>query len=337
MDWGLGHASRCVPIIKEIQRLGHQVIIGADKQSLRFLQHEFPTLKTIKTPGYQISYSKQRSILKMLFEGIRFSQSIKKEHEFIQKIIVENKIDCIISDNRYGLWSKEIPSIIITHQLFVKAPFFSNWFHNKVKNWLAHFDECWVPDVEGKSNLSGDLSHLKKTEAAPRFIGIISRFEKPTSIVIKHDVIAIVSGPEPQRSIFYDLLLTQLKESQLKAVLIGGNPNVLEKLQDDNVTIYSHLPTSEMQKLITESEVVVCRAGYSSIMDLVTLQKKALLIPTPGQTEQEYLAEYHFQQGNFYIQNQQQFNLEKAFREIHRYTPPLFSSSTLNLDFLNLK
>ncbi|MCO6499956.1 MAG: glycosyltransferase [Vicingus serpentipes] len=313
------------------------MIIGADKQPLAFLKQEFLELPTVIIPGYMIRYGKKRGALKLLWEGIRFYQSIKKEQELVDQLLKDNNIDCIISDNRYGLRSKQVKSIIITHQLFVKTPLLNNWFQKKIKQLITPFDECWIPDVEGEDNFSGDLSHIKKIEFTHRFIGLLSRFENSSNETEKYDVVAIVSGPEPQRSIFYNLLLAEFKKNQLKAVLVAGNPQELQKTQDENVTIFSHLPTLQMQDLIAQSKVVICRAGYSSIMDLVALRKKAILVPTPGQPEQEYLADYHYQQGNFYTQNQRELDLEKALIEVEQYVPPSVSSKALDLDFLDFK
>jgi len=333
----LGHAARCVPVIKELQRLGHQVIIGADQQPLAFLQQEFPELPVIKISGYNVLYSKKANGFKLLFEGIRFYQFIKKEHKLLAQILAENDIDVVISDNRYGLWNKDVKSIFITHQVFVKTPLFSTWIQNKIKQLITNFDECWIPDVEGENNLSGDLAHFKKIDFSHQYIGALSRFKNVPNTTSKYDVLTIVSGPEPQRTIFQNLLIKQLKTTQLKVALVAGNPHLIEKKEEGNVTIFSHLPTPQLQELITQSKVVICRAGYSSIMDLVALQQKAVLVPTPGQTEQEYLANYHMEKGNFYSQNQDQFNLEEALLKLEEYPPSSKMTDSLNFDFLNIE
>ena len=334
LDWGLGHAARCVPIIKELISLGHHVIIGADKNPLAFLKQEFPDLPSITIPGYDVTYDEQGSSLKLFFESIRFYNFIKKEHLILETIVKENDIDIVISDNRYGLWNAKVKSIIITHQVFVKAPVGEAIAHKKIHGLIEMFDDCWIPDVEDDVNLSGDLAHLSTIPFPHHFIGPLTRFKKKKIVATKYDVLAIISGPEPQRTIFEELVIEQLKTSGLQSALISGNPSLIEKSTIEQITIYSHLPTLALQELIEQSNVVLCRSGYSSIMDLITLNQKAILIPTPGQTEQEYLAQYHFDQGNFYTQKQHEFNLKDGLEKVGNYTPKTNLLESLNLEVL---
>jgi len=315
------------------------VIIGADKKPLALLQQEFPSLPFIVIAGHPISYRNKNNFSSLFFESLKFYKYIKKEHRFIDKIISNNNIDIIISDNRYGLWSKKAKSIIITHQLYIKSPIASTIIHHKIEKLIANFDECWIPDHEKTPNLSGDLSHVKPFKQKHRFIGALSRFSrqlvKTEKEIYKYDFIAIISGPEPQRTSFENIILKQLNETDLKAIIVRGLPSNNSELETKNLNIasFNHLATHELLSKIQESKVVICRAGYSSIMDLATIDKKAILIPTPGQTEQEYLAEYHFNNGNFYTQTQDDFNLNKALVEVEKYTPNfmLNSKPSINL------
>ncbi len=343
MDWGLGHATRCVPLIKQFLSEGHDVIIGADKNPLAFLKQEFPNLRTFVIPGYQVNYSEKGSSLKLFYESIHFFNFIKKENTFIDAIIEDFEVDMIVSDNRYGLWSDKVESVIITHQLFVKAPIGEKIAHKKIEKLISNFDECWIPDVEGEPNLSGDLAHLKPFKHPHQFIGPLSRFaslrdlknENRSNLNTEHelDIIAILSGPEPQRTIFEKLVLNQIEKNNLKAVVVLGLPSrsvianneerivkqsykeskiassALLPRNDGNIKVFNHLPTKELLNYIQKSKVVVCRSGYSSIMDLTILNKEAILVPTPGQTEQEYLAEYHHGKGKFIAQKQSEFEL----------------------------
>ena len=310
LDWGLGHAARCVPLIHQFLKEGHNIIIGADKNPLALLKQEFPQLQTIVIPGYEVNYGQKGSSLKLLYEGVKFYNFIKKEKQFIEEILKEYQIDKIVSDNRYGLFSRKVESILITHQIYPKFPVGEGVVQIKIDQLLYNFDEVWIPDYEGENNLSGDLAHLKPFLQKHNFIGPLSRFEKPIQQAeIEFDICAIFSGPEPQRTIFEELVLKQIKELGLKAVVVRGLPN------DENEQggfVFNHLPTKTLQKFILKSKLVVCRSGYSSIMDLSVLDKRALLVPTPGQTEQEYLADYHVKKSNFYTQSQAQFDLGKA-------------------------
>lgn len=328
LDWGLGHAARCVPVIDLFIDEGHTVIIGADKKPLTFLQQEFPELETITIPGYEVEYDKKGSSLKLFYESVKFYNFINKEKQFIDKIIAENKIDLIVSDNRYGLYSDKIESIIITHQLYPKAPVGEVIAHKKIAQLLNNFNEVWIPDFEGDNNLSGDLSHLKPFEQQHKFIGPLSRFTKPKELSeIEFDVCAIFSGPEPQRTIFEEIVIEQINLNNLNAVIVRGLPKDESKNKE---FVFNHLQTDQLQEFIMKSKTVVCRAGYSSIMDLATLGKKSILVPTPGQTEQEYLAQYHFEKNNFYNLKQNEFDLQKGLAELEKF------SSNLNLDSIPL-
>jgi UDP:flavonoid glycosyltransferase YjiC (YdhE family) len=334
LDWGLGHATRCVPLIKQFLKEGHEVIIGADKNPLAFLQQEFPKLKTVAMPGHDVTYGKKGGAIKLFYESVKFFNFIREEHQSIDKIIEEHHIDMIISDNRYGLYSNKVESVIVTHQLFVKALIGESIVHNKIAQLLNKFNEVWIPDYEGEDNLSGDLAHLKPFEQKHKFIGPLSRFsllpsERSRREDIEYDVCVILSGPEPQRTIFEKLILKQIVKHTLSAVVVRGLPdctlsgvekhNLVQSAKkeevlgqawnDDNIKIFNHLPTEELYQYIQKSKVVVCRAGYSSIMDLAILGKKAILVPTSGQTEQEYLAEYHKNNTQFLVQSQKEFDL----------------------------
>jgi UDP-N-acetylglucosamine transferase subunit ALG13 len=277
---------------------------------LAFLQQEFPNLKTIVIPGYEVTYGDKGSVIKLFYESVKFFNFIKEEHQNIDKIVEEHNIDMIVSDNRYGLYSEKAESIIVTHQLYPKAPIGESIVHDKIAKLLSNFNKVWIPDYEGENNLSGDLSHLKPFNQNHKFLGPLSRFSTFGSAQgenLEFDVCAMLSGPEPQRTIFEKLIFKQIEKHKLKAVVVRGLPN--ETLENDKM-VFNHLPTKQLQEFILKSKVVVCRTGYSSIMDLATLGKKAILVPTPGQTEQEYLADYHKNNLQFLVQQQKELNLK---------------------------
>ena len=231
LDWGLGHATRCIPIIKYLLEKKFEVIIAADGRPLQLLQKEFPALEFVVMPGYNISYPKNGSmVLKMAAQIPKILSGIKKENELLKKIIKEKKIDAVISDNRFGLWSKEVPCVFMTHQLMIKSPFGEKFIHELNKKYISKYTECWVPDVAGKSNLSGDLSHKFPLPANAKFVGILSRFDNrrfaPQRNTHFYDVAAIISGAEPQRTIFEKIVSGQLKNSELNTLIIAGKPEV---------------------------------------------------------------------------------------------------------------
>ena len=298
MDWGLGHASRCVPVIKKLIQK-NKVIIASSGNALSFLKNYFPSLTIIEKPGYHIRYSKTLPVSFSILSNVpSIISSIRKENNWLKKQVEILKPDEIISDNCYGFYHQEIKSIIITHQLMLKMPagfaFAESTIHHWIKNRLIKFDECWVPDYAGENNLSGDLSHKYPVSDCVKFIGPLSRFDSPLQMKEKDlDVTYLISGPAPHRTIFQEQCIADAKKNNWKAVLVSGLPGNHEIIQDNLITIFQHLDDEMLLDVMCRSKKVICRSGYSSIMDFHVLQIKATMYPTPGQTEQEYLANYH--------------------------------------------
>jgi len=209
----------------------------------------------------------------------------------------------------------------------IKAPFGERFLHTKIVNYISQYDECWIPDVIEENNLSGDLSHTYELPKNTFFVGKLSRFHLNSASSINlnntmiYDVMAIISGPEPQRSMFEKLILKQIKESNLKALIVLGKAAAVAKTETiDNITITPHLQSQEMEKAILQSKIIVARSGYSTIMDLATLNKKVIFIPTPGQTEQEYLAGLVMKKGVAFSQSQNKFDLPSALKMSDNYS-----------------
>ena len=315
LDWGLGHTTRCIPIIQELLHQDFIVLLTAEGDSAHLLRKEFPSLTILSLKGYKISYSKTKSFFKLkLFGQIpKILKAIKQEHTWLNQIIKEHKIDIVVSDNRYGLYNINIKSIFITHQLAIETGnAFTNWLVQKLNyRQINKFDQCWIPDNEVPFDLAGKLSHPKEIPIVPtKYIGILSRVKKETAEK-NIDLLVLISGPEPQRTALENMMLLQMKKVSFKMVLVRGLPGVANKLINENTAlqIYDHLPAIELSRLIQSSKIVIARSGYSTIMDLIALQQTAVLIPTPGQTEQEYLAEYLAAKKYFLAAQQIEFNL----------------------------
>ncbi len=291
LNWGLGHATRCIPIIKALIVNNFEPIVASDGDALVLLQKEFPELTSYQLPSYNISYSKSNNLKYKLFLSTpKILKAIKREKKVIDKIVIKEGLSGIISDNRFGVRSAKIPSVYITHQLNVlsgNTTSITSKLHQKI---ISKFDECWVPDTMCESNLSGELSSVNKEKLKVKFIGALSRFEKQY-VIKKYGLLIVLSGPEPQRSILEDKLLVQLKETNKKTVFVRG-VITKEKLPsvNNNITIVNYMLSKQLEQTINESEVILTRSGYSTIMDLAKLEKKVFFIPTPGQFEQEYLA-----------------------------------------------
>ncbi len=302
LNWGLGHATRCVPLIRQYLNNGNEVVIAADGASLEFLRTEFPELTTFIIPSYKIHYSKSKmQVWAMLRSLPAIIYGIFSEHFWLKKLLSSQHFDLVISDNRFGLSSKKTDCIYITHQLMVKMPKSLKWLEKPV--WRFHrffinkYNECLIPDFEGIINLSGDLSHQYPLSQNARFIGPLSRFSdiKAEKSDNSFEIVAIISGPEPQRTIFEKQIISKYEKSEQKTLIVCGLPqNKTAATTKGNLTIVPHLPDNELAAYLIAAEKIISRSGYSTIMDLHALNclHKAEFIPTPGQTEQEYLYEY---------------------------------------------
>lgn len=321
LDWGLGHATRCIPVIRELLNQNCEVILGGNGKSLLLLREEFPHLKWILIPGCRMFYAREPFLFMFLiFQMPFFLISLIREYFLLNKIQKKEKFDIVISDNRYGLHCKNCTSVFITHQLFIILPVWLKIFE-KTAQRLVHFsvrqfDYCWIPDLPGNKNLSGILSHNNFAVKNHRFIGFLSRFspsEEYFNATPLYEIVAVVSGPEPQRSRFENILLRQLKLTGKKSLLICGLPGEIRNTRRfENIEIVNHLTAQEFERVIKGARYLICRSGYSTVMDLVVLKKTALLVATHGQTEQEYLAGYLSDNGIFPGMSQKSFDIIEA-------------------------
>lgn len=292
LDWGLGHATRCIPVIRELIRQGAEVWIGSGRITGRLLSEAFPGARFIELPDYNITYSTGNNQgLHLLSQVPRALKIIKQEHRLLAGLVKNEGIQAIISDNRPGLWHKNIHSVYITHQLqfHTKSPALNHilkFFHHKVIN---NFDETWIPD-DSNHTLSGELSIGKNT----RFCGPLSRLSFKRSEK-SNDWLLLLSGPEPQRTILEKKLVAIFKGKN--AVLVRGLPGADSEPPAGLSEVHNYAAPFEIENLIAESRVVVCRSGYSTIMDLSEMKADAVFIPTPGQSEQQYLAKLHAKNG----------------------------------------
>jgi len=327
MDWGLGHATRIVPVIESLKKKNVNIILGADNRPLEFLKQRYPDLEIVKFPGYKPHYPvKGAMALKMISEIPEMIKQADKAHYFLENLIDEKSIDLVISDNRYELWSSKVKTVFVTHQLNIQTPKYGRVarpaLRQMIYSYIKKHDELWIPDFEGEPNLSGELSHIDKFPLENHhFIGPLSRFQyvTPKRVSKQIDLLILLSGPEPQRTILEVKLKDQAFRSGLKTVILQGRTEENHHIVMENVEIFSHLPDEEFAGYINAAKTIVCRPGYTSLMDLVWFGKKAVFIPTPGQTEQEFLAESLKQKGLYFYQNQKEFDLRKTLGESVNY------------------
>ena len=322
LNWGLGHATRLIPVIRFLKEHGATILLGGSPSHLQIITREITQCEIVDLPYLRIRLAGRTSqILSGILQSPRFFLTIYREHRQLKRIIRSKVIDLVISDNCYGLWNRHVPSVIICHQVHIKLP-------GKIKlpeklintinlRLLSKFDECWIPDLPGKINLAGELSHPEGLKLKHRYTGILSRFSSlssenpPGESTGKKKILIILSGPENQRTLFEDLIRRQLEQlpGEYVYTVVRGLPASSEP--EDHIW-FNHLDPAQLKDHIRHADLIICRAGYSTIMDLVSLGRSAVLVPTPGQSEQEYLASSLAEKGFFINLKQDEFTFQKA-------------------------
>lgn len=305
MNWGLGHASRCVPLIRRMTDEGHEVIIGGDGESLTLLRKHFPILRYAYLAPLNLRYSAgKRQVWAMVKALPRLVIWSIKDHMMLNALLREEHIDRVISDNRFGLYSKQTECIYMTHQLHILLPRGWRWAEKTVSRMharvYARFNKVWVPDYEdAERSIAGELSHPGHLPCPVEYIGPLSRFngipDSAEAEIPKYTVVAVLSGLEPQRTILEKELIARYQDGEEQVLIVQGlmhRPNT--RIKRGNFTIVPTMGDAELVSALKGAHRIIARSGYSTIMDLdaLGLRNKAELIPTPGQPEQEYLAAY---------------------------------------------
>lgn len=330
LDWGLGHASRMIPIIDYFISKEYEVALASSGGAFILLKNRFPHLQFYELPAYNMVYKIKSMMWEMARQLPKIFQIRKAENKALNTILSKFTADIIISDNRYGVYNNDIPSIFITHQLQILAPNYLSFINPLLKKLhfklMTNFNQIWVPDFYGENSLAGKLSNIKIPPNKVKFIGPLSRFNN-IGLQNKHSnenainsILVILSGPEPARTKFENKILPQLEKFEGKSILLRGLPADIDILKTNRVEVFNHLQDKELLPLIQDADIIISRSGYSTIMDMFYLRKKCIFIPTQGQTEQEYLAKRLMSQHKFYKQSESEFNLEIALDNMKSYT-----------------
>lgn len=333
LNWGLGHASRSVPVIQKLLDAGFEVIIASDGLALAYLKKAFPQVTHKKLPSYNIQYSTSKHQLpKLLVQLPKIFLAIQRERRLCQKWAKELHICGVISDNRLGFRADALPSVYLTHQLFMQLKY-GRWLANVLhQNYYRKFSTFWIPDYESSPRLAGDLSKsLWPTKS--NFLGALSHFSDISAATTKtYRWAMLLSGPEPLRSRLEQTIFDQhSKLHDANILLVRGTQKKLATANwqsaNENWEVHDLLTHLELKEKLVKSENLLSRLGYSTLMDLVYLQIPAVLIPTPGQPEQEYLAVYHKNTVGISILQEHELNLgdlpqtEKGINFSKEFTP----------------
>lgn len=332
LDWGLGHATRCIPVIKELLANDYDVVLAGEGAQEALLRSEFPELHFLKLDGYRVSYAKNPRwfAFNMMLQVPRIISVIRSEHKWLSRMIKTHKIDAVISDNRFGLYNKKVPTVFITHQLYIKTNL-GTWSERLLQRlnyrYINRFTECWVPDAEGEICLGGELSNPPvKPRIRTMYIGPLSRFEKKQVTEIKGHVLFLLSGPEPHRTIFENRIVNEVSHYNSTATIVRGLPLASTVLPSTGmIKFHNHLPAAELNNELAKAEWVIGRSGYSTVMDIVKMEKKSIMVPTPGQTEQEYLAKYLEQKQIACVTSQKNLSLNAVLKQAEKFSYKIYS------------
>ena len=337
IDWGLGHATRCITLIKAFEKLGYQVFVATEGYHEVILREALPNAHFLHLRGYRIRYAKWGFTLPivLLFQLPKIIYSIIHEQNWLKKAHAQYQFDMIVSDNRFGFYHKQVPSVFITHQLNLQMHFaWATRLFQKIQYaWLKKYTACWIPDIEGTNNLSGILANPKHKPSIPLwYMGCLSRLidtpidnTSDNSSAVhsatnnKNVFLGIVSGPEPQRTVLENLLWKAGNKLNIPFVVIAGTPSKEQPnkiiAENKNATLYAHLAAPDLVKEIKRADYIICRGGYTTLMELIPFDKKLIFIPTPGQTEQMYLGKLWEEKNWALCYAQENFKLIFALEE----------------------
>jgi len=322
LNWGIGHATRDMPIINRLLERGCKVILASDGAAASVWKREYPQLTVLELPSWNITYQRKGSfILKMATRAPGILKAIWEERAVVRDIVEKYDVDGIISDNRFGCWHRDLPTVFITHQIDMKMSKYLRWAEPFLylfnKSQIKKYNEVWVPDFAGNVNLTGSLSHNHKPIKNIKYIQPVSRFMDVWDGKFpepKYDVAAVISGVEPQRTMFEEALIEQMMAlTDLKVILVQGRSDRNEEKElRSGFTLRSFMATEELMNTFLQSKYIICRSGYSTILDLAVLKQTALMVPTPGQTEQVYLGKWLGKKNLIVAQDQRRFNIAQS-------------------------
>lgn len=303
LNWGWGHCTRSIALLNKLQSQGNQVWIATNPKFQSVYEEYLNGVQFLSIEDYPFQFGNKGNFLWDLLLGVNGLKKIyKKEFRQVEEWVETLGVDLVLSDHRLGFRSRKVKSVLVSHQLNLSHPFFAFALNNIHRSLLKRFDEIWVPD-DSERSLSGTLS--KSNLSIPiKYIGCLSRFqllneeEKETKMVDGSDLL-VVSGPEPHAYNLYDLVTRQYLDSQKELKIVYVNLAATARKTACNL---KHLELSSWKDLdveISNARKVISRSGYSTIMDLTVLKKPSVLIPTPGQGEQIYLATRHKKSPHF--------------------------------------
>ncbi len=333
LDWGLGHTTRSLPLIHALREEEVELVFAGSSRQQDWVKAYFPDMEVMDLPGHTVRYARSAvgMLPRLILQLPSFWNQVKKEREWLAEQQRLRPFDGVISDNRYGLWHPDAESVFITHQLQIQTPWGgTSWIRRAQFRMIRPFDQIWVVDHEGGGpSLAGALAHPPGLPPGTRYIGWLSAMD-PGGVEENRQrpLLILLSGPEPQRTLLSDRLWKQVQEREWDRPIwfVEGSPQAPHRNPSSpRVMHWTHLQAGELNRKLAESAMVICRSGYSTIMDLIRMGKPAILVPTPGQTEQEYLGRRLGGLSWFTVCSQEGFRLDLALKAPLRKWPEQLS------------
>lgn len=326
-SWGLGHATRDLILIQALMDAGHSVTVLSTDRALKLLRGELADqCDYIDLPDIPkaLGHTSASFYLKMTMALPLVFRTFRREHRFVDELCRAGKCDRIVSDSRYGVWSRDVPSYHLMHTLHQISPFRVRLVEHVIESiqrgLLSGAKKVLIPDQE-ENGLAGELCHdlVAFRRDQIEYLGILSSvLRMPVEQDI--DYFITVSGVEPQRSILEKKVLRQARELDGRVVITLGRPDLPFSVSDDGrLAIYSFLGRRRQAEMLNRARTVVSRSGYTTLMELAELGKRALMVPAVGQSEQEYLAGLHERRGTMHSVPQSRLNLARDLRDAERY------------------
>ena len=286
LNWGYGHVMRSLVLLKKLVKQGNKLyVVGTDEQITLF-KTEGLEASYIHQEGYPFQFGGNGNFSLDLFKNLSaLKQHFVREQKNVEQLCADFAIDLVIADQSLGVFSRKVPSILITHQLNLPLSWWekpAQAFYNKQ---LKNFQQIWIPDQAPPNNLAGRLSETNRKNVT--YIGWLSRFTEIPKVDKQFDVGVLVTGPQPYAQQFFEEMCKRFENSPEKVFIIYNGTNLRTH---KNIVIFQHQATAEMAELLCSAKLLITRSGYSTLMDLYALGiRNVELHATPGQAEQLYL------------------------------------------------
>jgi len=309
-DWGLGHATRSLVLIRALVQRGDAVtILMAESPGLALLRAElgdaceFYPYEDIPKPFSRypaVFYFRMSCSVPQIW--LRFTL----EQRLTERLVRERRLDAVVSDSRLGVWSREAPSYCVFHSLRQIIPGRPRQLERIVERAqryaLRGYRAILVPDVEGDDALAGDLAHDLDVDWRGKlvYIGPLSELQ-PNGAAEDIDYFFSISGVEPHHTMLAERVLAALPALRGRSVVALGRPGSAADVRTvGNATIHGYLDRRAQGEMLARARVIVGRSGYTTLMEAAGFGKRALFVPTPGQSAQEYLAKFHCERGRVF-------------------------------------